>query len=86
MSIVKGENGEPLIDTLVRPSDPVVDWRTSIHGVAPKHLEGVIFTHRCVCVCYVFSLEGSRGLLACTVFVFWSAPFANVVVAVVCFL
>ncbi|CAM9869205.1 unnamed protein product, partial [Scytosiphon promiscuus] len=46
MSIVRGEDGERLMDTLVRPSNPVVDWRTDIHGVAAQHLEGVMFTHR----------------------------------------
>lgn len=46
MSIVRGDDGERLMDTLVRPSNPVVDWRTDIHGVADHHLEGVMFTHR----------------------------------------
>ncbi|CAB1098762.1 unnamed protein product [Ectocarpus sp. CCAP 1310/34] len=46
LSIVRGEDGEKLMDTLVRPGNPVVDWRTDIHGVAPEHLEGVMFTHR----------------------------------------
>ena len=46
LSIINGANGEPLMDTLVRPGNPVVDWRTSIHGVAPEHMEGVLFTHR----------------------------------------
>ncbi|CAM9877600.1 unnamed protein product, partial [Hapterophycus canaliculatus] len=46
MSIVRGDDGERLMDTLVRPSNPVVDWRTDIHGVASQHLEGVMFTHR----------------------------------------
>eukprot|EP00903_Cladosiphon_okamuranus_P005818 g5761.t1 len=46
LSIVRGEDGEKLMDTLVRPSNPVVDWRTDIHGVGPQHMEGVVFTHR----------------------------------------
>ncbi|CAN0544640.1 unnamed protein product, partial [Laminaria digitata] len=46
LSIINGANGEPVMDTLVRPGNPVVDWRTSIHGVAPEHVEGVLFTHR----------------------------------------
>lgn len=46
MSVVRGDDGEQLVDTLVRPGNPVVDWRTDIHGVGPQHLEGVTFTHR----------------------------------------
>lgn len=46
LSIVRGEDGQKLMDTLVRPSDPVIDWRTDIHGVSPQHMEGVMFTHR----------------------------------------
>ena len=46
LSIISGADGEPLMDTLVRPGNPVVDWRTSIHGVAPEHVEGVLFTQR----------------------------------------
>lgn len=48
LSIVRGEDGEKMMDTLVRPSNPVVDWRTDIHGVGPEHLEGVMFTQRWV--------------------------------------
>lgn len=46
VSIVQGEDGAALLDTLVKPAHPVVAWRTSIHGVAPAHLNGVMFTHR----------------------------------------
>lgn len=46
VSVVGGEDGQPLMDTLVRPSNPVVDWRTDIHGVAAEHVESVAFTHR----------------------------------------
>lgn len=46
LSIVRGEDGEKLLDTLVRPSNRVVSWLTDIHGVAPKHLEGVSFMQR----------------------------------------
>lgn len=46
LSIVRGDNGEKLLDTLVHPSNRVVSWLTNIHGVAKKHLKGVSFMHR----------------------------------------
>ncbi|CAM9997167.1 unnamed protein product [Ascophyllum nodosum] len=46
MSIVRGQDGERLVDTLVRPANPVVDWITDIHGVGPEQMGGVHFMHR----------------------------------------
>lgn len=46
LSIVRGDDGEKLLDTLVHPSNRVVSWLTNIHGVAPKHVKGVRFMHR----------------------------------------
>lgn len=46
VSVVDGTDRHAILDTLVRPTNRVVSWRTSIHGVHPRHLEGVAFTHR----------------------------------------
>ncbi|CAN0443759.1 unnamed protein product, partial [Discosporangium mesarthrocarpum] len=46
LSIVEGTTGKRLLDTLVRPTNAVVAWRTDIHGVAPEHMEGVTFSLR----------------------------------------
>lgn len=46
ISVVDAGSRQAILDTLVRPSNPVVSWRTSIHGVYPKHLDGVAFTLR----------------------------------------
>jgi len=47
LSVVNAENPEEvLIDTLVKPSWPVTDYRTRINGVAKEHLDSVEFTLR----------------------------------------
>mmetsp|Transcript_11497 Transcript_11497/g.29094 ORF Transcript_11497/g.29094 Transcript_11497/m.29094 type:complete len:547 (+) Transcript_11497:136-1776(+) len=47
LSIVNAENPEEvLLDTLVKPSWPVKDYRTKINGIAKEHLENVEFTLR----------------------------------------
>jgi hypothetical protein len=43
LSVVEGGAGATVLDTLVRPSNPVVEMRSSIHGVTPRILEGVAF-------------------------------------------
>jgi RNA exonuclease 1 len=45
LSIVNGDNPEEvLLDTLVKPSWPVTDYRTWVNGIEKKHLENVEFT------------------------------------------
>ena len=47
VSIVNAEKPEEvLLDTLVKPSWPVTDYRTRINGIAQEHLENVQFTLR----------------------------------------
>lgn len=47
LSVVNGhDEKEVLLDTLVLPSLPVVDYRTDIHGIRPQDLQSVMFTFR----------------------------------------
>jgi RNA exonuclease 1 len=47
ISVVNAEKPqEVLLDTLVRPSWPVIDYRTRINGVTKEHLDSVEFTLR----------------------------------------
>lgn len=47
LSVVNADNPEEvLLDTLVKPSWPVTDYRTFINGVTKEHLDGVEFTLR----------------------------------------
>ena len=47
VSVVNAEKpDEVLLDTLVKPSWPVTDYRTRINGIAKEHLENVEFTLR----------------------------------------
>jgi hypothetical protein len=47
LSVINGQNPEEvLMDTLVAPSDPVIDLRTRIHGVTEEQLSGVKTTLR----------------------------------------
>jgi RNA exonuclease 1 len=46
VSIVNAENDEVLLDSLVKPSWPVVDYRSRINGITEEHLKGVQFTLR----------------------------------------
>jgi len=48
---------EVLIDTLVLPSLPVVDYRTDIHGIQAKDLKKVMFTFRHAQVLLGFVVE-----------------------------
>lgn len=47
LSVVNADNpDEVLLDTLVKPSWPVTDYRTRINGVTKEHLDSVEFTLR----------------------------------------
>ena len=46
VSVIDAETGEVLLDSLVKPAWPVVDYRTWINGIAAEHLENVQFTLR----------------------------------------
>ncbi len=47
LSVVNAEKpDEVLLDTLVKPSWPVTDYRTRINGIAKEHLDNVEFTLR----------------------------------------
>lgn len=47
LSVVNGDNpSEVLLDTLVKPDWPVVDYRTWVNGIKKEDLEGVQFTLR----------------------------------------
>ncbi len=47
LSVVSGhDENQVLLDTLVLPSLPVVDYRTDIHGIRPDDLRSVMFTFR----------------------------------------
>ena len=47
ISIVNAENPtQVLLDTLVKPSWPVVDYRTWVNGISKEHLDNVEFTLR----------------------------------------
>lgn len=47
LSIVSGLEGrDVIIDSLVAPSMPVVDFVTRIHGIKEAHVQQVTFTHR----------------------------------------
>jgi len=47
LSIVNGDNpSEVLLDTLVKPDWPVVDYRTWVNGIKKEDLDGVQFTLR----------------------------------------
>jgi RNA exonuclease 1 len=46
ISIIDAATDEVLLDTLVKPAWPVVDYRTWINGIAEEHLENVQFTLR----------------------------------------
>lgn len=46
ISIVDAENGEVLLDSLVKPNWPVVNYRTFVNGITEEHLESVKFTLR----------------------------------------
>jgi RNA exonuclease 1 len=47
LSVVNAEKpDEVLLDTLVKPVWPVIDYRTRINGIAKEHLENVEFTLR----------------------------------------
>jgi len=47
LSVVNAEKPEEvLLDTLVKPAWPVIDYRTRINGIAKEHLENVEFTLR----------------------------------------
>ncbi|CAM9656713.1 unnamed protein product [Phaeothamnion confervicola] len=44
VSVVDGRSGATVLDSLVRPTLPVLDYRSSIHGVKAAHLANVAFT------------------------------------------
>jgi len=47
LSVVSGhDENQVLLDTLVLPSLPVIDYRTDIHGIRPEDLRSVMFTFR----------------------------------------
>lgn len=47
LSVVNADDpNEVLLDTLVKPEWPVVDYRTWINGITKKDLDGVQFTLR----------------------------------------
>jgi RNA exonuclease 1 len=46
ISIVDAGNGEVLLDSLVKPNWPVVNYRTFVNGITEEHLESVKFTLR----------------------------------------
>ena len=47
LSVVSGhDEDQVLLDTLVLPSLPVIDYRTDIHGIRPEDLKSVMFTFR----------------------------------------
>jgi len=46
ISIVDGETRRTLLDTLVRPEWPVIDYRTWVNGIKKEDLENVQFTIR----------------------------------------
>jgi RNA exonuclease 1 len=46
ISIVDGETKEVLLDTLVKPAWPVIDYRTWVNGIKQEDLEKVQFTVR----------------------------------------
>jgi len=47
LSVINGERPEEvLLDTLVKPSWPVTDYRSRINGISKEHLDGVQFTLR----------------------------------------
>ncbi|CAM9457641.1 unnamed protein product, partial [Choristocarpus tenellus] len=46
LSIVDGTDGKRLLDTLVRPTNPVIEWRSDIHGVKADHVTECTFSHR----------------------------------------
>lgn len=46
ISIVDAETGEVLLDSLVKPNWPVVNYRTFVNGITEEHLESVKFTLR----------------------------------------
>jgi RNA exonuclease 1 len=46
ISIVDAVTGELLLDSLVKPNWPVVDYRTFVNGITEEHLENVKFTLR----------------------------------------
>jgi RNA exonuclease 1 len=46
VSVVDAETDEVLLDTLVKPAWPVVDYRSRINGIKEEHLTNVQFTLR----------------------------------------
>ena len=47
LSVVSGhDESQVLLDTLVLPSLPIVDYRSDIHGIRPEDLRQVMFTFR----------------------------------------